>query len=498
MEKKTSAEVTDKQQKTADGFVNFISRLGINPANPQSNLNAGRYTFNLLTRNRLQLEAAYRGSWLVGQMIDSVAEDMTRAGINITSSEAADHIQEMQASLSRLQIFQSICSEVKWSRLYGGAIAVMQIDGQKLDTPLDPETISLGQFKGLVVYDRWQVNPDLSLLIQSGPNMGLPLFYEIITGWKSDSTTSEPTANGTLKVHHSRCIRMIGIELPFFQAITEMMWGESFLERVWDRLISFDDTTLSAANLVDRAQLRTVGVDDLREIIAAGGPAYEGLVQMFEMVRQFQTNEGITLLDKNDVFQTTSYSFAGLSDILLQFGQQVSGAAQIPLVRLFGQSPAGLNATGEADIRMYYDNILAQQESKLRNPLEVLLKVLYRSLFGIPAPKDLQFTFVPLWQMSAMDKATIAKTNTETIIAAHQEGAIDTPTMMEELRHSSGDHGLFTNITDEQIEEAKMEPPMLGETLPEITQPAVKNIDHASEVSKTKRMMDKIKAWVSG
>lgn len=46
---------------TVDGFDNFISRLGLNNDNA---LSAGTYEFNLVTRNRILLEAAYREAGL--------------------------------------------------------------------------------------------------------------------------------------------------------------------------------------------------------------------------------------------------------------------------------------------------------------------------------------------------------------------------------------------------------------------------------------------------
>jgi len=436
-----------KAHMTADGFDNFVSRLGLNNDNA---LSAGTYEFNLVTRNRIKLEAAYRGSWIVGAVVDSVAEDMTRAGIDITTNEAEEDIKDLQAQFNRKQVWQSLASLSKWGRLYGGAIGVIQLKGQDLSTPLDLETVGKDQFQGIVVFDRWQLNPVLDHVIQEGPEMGLPKYYDIV----NNPTQLEPdakTATGQQRVHHSRCIRYIGVELPYFQAITEMMWGESILERLWDRLISFDNATMSSASLIDRANLRTVGVEGLREIIAAGGAAQQGLLAMFEMMRSLQVNEGLTLIDKNDTFQTTAYSFAGLSDMMLQFGQQLSGASGIPLVRLFGQSPAGLSATGDSDIRMYYDNINAQQESKFRNPLEVLLKVMWRSTFGKAAPKDLEFQFTPLWQMSSLDKSTIAKANTETIVGAFEAGLTERSTAMKELRGISSDTGIFSNISDEEI-----------------------------------------------
>lgn len=60
-----------------------------------------------------------------------------------------------------------------------------------------------------------------------------------------------------------------------------------------------------------------------------------------EMVRQYQTNEGMSLFDSEDEFETHSYSFAGLSDLLSEFKEDIAGAVGIPLVRLFRQSPKG-------------------------------------------------------------------------------------------------------------------------------------------------------------
>lgn len=457
--------------KTADGFDNFVSKLGLNNRNT---LSAGHYEFNLMTRNRIQLEAAYRGSWIVGKIVDSIPEDMTRSGISITT-DSNDDVKKIRSAISRLQISQAICTNEKWARLYGGSIAVIQIEGQKLDTPLDVSTIGKGQFRGLVVYDRWQLNPVLQDVIDSGPELGLPKYYEIVNDPRQVQATA-PTMTGQIKVHHSRCVRSIGIMLPYFQAITEMMWGESNLERLWDRLISYDNASMSAASLIDRANLRMVGVQGLRDIIGAGGEALQGLVSMFEMVRSMQVNEGITLLDKDDSYEANSYSFAGLSDMLIQFGQQLSGACDTPLVILFGQSPAGMNATGESDIRNYYDKILANQEAKLRNPWEVVLKVLWRSVLGKDCPEDMEFEFVPLWQMSETDKATNAKTTAETVIGAYEAGMISRSVGMQELKDKSPETGLFSNIPDEDIAEAAEEDPPVPEAVPAAPTPGEKPV----------------------
>lgn len=494
--------------KTVDGFANFAARLGVNPhdgSGSGNNLTSqGFYIPNLITRNRLQLEYGYRGSWIVAKMINTVSEDMTRAGIAITTNEGADQVSEIEIKMTRLKIWSSICETLMWGRLYGGAIGVMQIRGQKLDTPINLDSVEQDQFMGITPYDRWQIYPVLDKLINEGPDLGLPEYYDIVLGANMNNPGQEPggqmteNPNGRVRVHHSRCIRVIGIKLPFWQAITEMLWGESVLEQLWDRLIEFDTATAAAGNLINRAQLRMIGVEGLREIFAAGGAAQEALIEMFEYIRKFQQNEGITLLDKNDTFDSVAYSFAGLADVLIQFGQQLSGASDIPLVRLFGQSPAGLSSTGESDLRMYYDGILAKQEATLRNPLEILLKVLWRSTTGKPAPKDMTFEFVPLWQMSAKDKADIAKVITDAILEVHEAGIIKPATALKELKEMSGDHGIFTHITDEEIEEAENDEPPKPDEADVGSEPSAGTGNLGAGPTKPKELVKKAQSGATG
>ena len=91
-----SKSLVQKMSQTADGFENFVSRLGLNQQNALSD---STYEFDLITRNRLLLEAAYRGSWIAGRGIDCVAEDMTRAGVNITTSKGTKDIPKLKSSM---------------------------------------------------------------------------------------------------------------------------------------------------------------------------------------------------------------------------------------------------------------------------------------------------------------------------------------------------------------------------------------------------------------
>src|SRR5262245_57558985 len=128
------------------------------------------------------MEYVYRGSWIAGQVIDAVAEDMTREGVSITSDDPPDKLQELEQDVGRLQIWTKLCQGIKWGRLYGGGIAVMLVDGQDASTPLRLESIGRDQFKGLLPLDRWQVQPSVNdLVTEFGPDLGNPRLYELLT-----------------------------------------------------------------------------------------------------------------------------------------------------------------------------------------------------------------------------------------------------------------------------------------------------------------------------
>ena len=183
------------------------------------------------------------------------------------------------------------------------------------------------------------------------------------------------------------------------------------------------------------------------------------MIKTFALIRNMPSSEGMSLVDAKDGFEPHSHTFSGLSDVLLQFAQQISGALQIPLVRLFGQSPAGLNATGDSDVRFYYDLIKQQQESRLRWAFEMILGLVYRSKFGKEPPDDLNFEFNSLWQTSDVEKAQIAVGVTNAVTQAYDAGLVSKPTAMKELRQSADVTSIWSNITDDDIAEAEAEPP---------------------------------------
>lgn len=428
---------------TADNYQNLTARLGIGADNIHS---ASTYGYNPITRNRQLLEFMYRGSWIVGRVIDVVAEDMARAGVRLNSSLTPDEIKKVHRGAQRLSLWDSVEGGIKWSRLYGGALLVMLIDGQDAATPLDARTIAQGQFKGVLPMDRWMVQPTFNRVVEEyGPSFGDPAFYYV--------TANVPLLQGK-PIHHSRVIRLGGRDLPWYQRQTENFWGMSEVERLYDRLVAFDSTTAGAAQLVYKAYLRTYKVKGLRQILAGPPAAQVGLFAQIDAIRKYQSAEGITLMDAEDEMEALQYGFTGLSDLLSRFAEQVSGATGIPLVRLMGQSPAGFS-TGAEDVRSYYDLINSQQNATLRRGVQSLYEVLCYSELGRAPPEDFSYDFEPLWQMSEKEKADVASTRTQTALSVRDAGDIGQAPFLRELKQMSDSTGAWSNITDDDIAKAE-------------------------------------------
>lgn len=428
---------------TVDSFINFQHKLGIGADNV---LSSSTYGFNPITRNRIQLEWIHRGSWLGGIAINVVAADMTRAGVEYATELPAEASDQMDEEAVTLGIWQEMESTLQWGRLYGGAICVALIEGQDMRTPLDISTVGPGQFKGLLTLDRWMLDPSLEDLVTTmGPDLGKPRFYRV--------QSSAPALRGQT-IHYTRVmLRHVGAKLPYNQSQSENLWGCSVIERLYDRMQAFDLASTGAAQLVTKAYIRTMKVDGLRDIAAAGGPAMEGLAKYTDFMRRMQGIEGMTLIDAKDEMSIDGHqAFSGLSDALSSFAEQLSGALEIPLIRLFGQSPGGFS-DGDANLRNYYDHISKAQQTEMMVGVTKVYRMMAQSN-GIKLPPDFRIQFRSLWQMDMPEKVAGAKTLVEAVIAAYEGCLISQRGALRELRQSSRAFGIFSNITEADIEAA--------------------------------------------
>lgn len=459
MSKRKRRRVLDKapepqpiRSRALDAFSNVLARLGAGTPNL---LEGTEYSLQRMSRDFNTLNALYRESWIVRRIIDVIPADMLKNWITITSGLDPDVEKRLSLTLRRTQLIDKLKRGMQWGRLYGGALGVMLVkhQGYDLSQPLQLDWIMPGDFAGLLIFDRWNgVNPSSELIEDiSDPDYGFPKYY----------TVTDPAGGGSVKIHHSRVIRFTGNTLPFWEEIAEMQWGASVVESIFDELRKRDNVSWNIAQLTFMANIRVLKMQDLGQLLAAtDNESQAELLRTLEAQNMLLNNMGMQVMDAADGLETHQYTFGGLADCYQQFIMDISGAAEIPVTRLFGRSPSGLNATGESDLQNYYDMIAEKQESYLRPILNKVLPPFIISTLG-SLPDDFDFEFDPVAEPTDKERADLAKCGTDNVVAAYNAGLISQRTALKELKQQSERTGVWTNITDEDIERASdsVEPP---------------------------------------
>lgn len=470
--KTVAALVELSRHTTKDSYSNPGANLGAGQPNL---MNLSEYPLTRITKDYYLMTSLYRNDWICKRIIDTPAEDMTRAWIKFVSQIDPDAVKKLEKVIRKMHVKERILNALKWARLYGGSGAVIMIKGQEdmMDQPLDLDTVMPGSFCGLIVLDRWEgITPDIELVTDmDDPDFGRPKYYYI----------GGQQFGGNMRVHYSRILPFIGRELPSVEEQAEMFWGASEMEHVFEELNKRNTSSANIAQLLFQANIRILKVGDLAEQLSTMDP--EALTEIYEVARaqnELMSSFGIQFLDKDDNFETHQYTFAGISEVYKAFMSDIAGAAEIPATKLFGRSPEGMNSTGESDLTNYYDGIVAKQEAVLRPALEKLLPIICVSTFGA-MPDDIDFEFNSVRSSSEAERANLAKNIVDSVLAVFNADVIDKPTAMEELRKSSSYTGLFTSITDEQIDAAKQEMEMQAQQEQETPLPEPEDGESANQ-----------------
>ncbi len=439
---------------TLDEFVNPLARSGAGMPNL---LEATEYPLTRFTQNWQVLNSLYRSHWVVQKIINTIPQDMMKNGYDFQSDINPDQIQKISKIIRQTRLHSKILNGLYWGRLYGGAAGIIMIDGEadRMDEPLDLDRVMPGAFKGLLIMDRWSgIMPSADLITDiTDPDFGMPEYYEVTL----------PEGQGVIRLHNSRVCRFSGREMPYLEKLAENYWGTSEMEHVFSELKKRDNVSWNIALLTFMANIRVMKIDGMEQLLAYGGDkSQQALYNTLEGLNMMLNNNGIQILGKDDSYESHQYTFSGLGEVYDRFMMDVSGACGIPVTKLFGRSPAGMNSTGDADMDNYYDTIEQSQESQLRPVLDKLLPIVCMSALGA-VPDDLDYIFNPVRRPSNDEKQSLGSQQTAAVVQAYTAGLVSEKTALRELQGSSKLTGMWTNITDKQIEAASDQPEAAGE-----------------------------------
>lgn len=428
-----------------DYLQNMAARTGLGTPNL---ISGTEYPLVRFTYNYWELITLYEEHWLCRRIVDTPAEDMIRTWPRLISSDLdPKDLGRLDRALRRTRVRQDVLTTLKWARLFGGAGALIVIKGHEnnLDEPLDLDSVELGAFQGLLPFDRWagiQPEGEPSVDFSRPQDFNLPERYTV-------------TASGgdSYKVHASRVLRFTGYTNPTPEREAYSWWGISVLEPAIEEIKKYDNMNWNVALLTFRANLLGYKEPELAQIISGVGMS-KGAATQWERrmtaINHLVSNQSMIPLGKDGDLVSVQYTFAGLAEVMMNQQLVVSGAAQMPVARLWGRTYSGLGQTGDGDEKIYEERIATDNETQVRPQLEKLYPVLCMSELG-EVPEDLDLNFPSVRVLDEKEKSEMAKTVVDAVAVCVNTGFMSKRTAATELKESAEVTGFGTNLTDEEI-----------------------------------------------
>lgn len=388
--------------------------------------NDGRYTNTMTKFNTLRdsdtsftftaepivpdtkLTVLYEQSGLFAKIIDIPAEKAVSEGLNLDKLEGnvAEYITD---KLDDLDWEENMATALKWSRLYGGAIAVMIVDdGGRLEDHLNINNVK--DIEEIKVFERAVVQPDYVSMYRNrfngNANSLEPDFYIV------------NSVSGMFKVHKSRCLVFKNGKMPELSSYEQYrMWGIPEYVRIKNELRRTVTSHESADKLLNKSVQPVHKIKNLSQSLATQ-QGEENLLKRLEAVDLARNMLNTIAIDsEGEDYAFATFSMTGVKDTVEVACNLISAITNIPQTILFGRSPSGMNSTGESDLENYYNFISQIQKTSLKRNTRRLLDIILRAgvrkgeLTSIPKYKT---EFNKLWSLSEKEQAELEKTKADT------------------------------------------------------------------------------------
>ncbi len=319
---------------TRDSLSNLAASLGAGKDK------AVHDAFTVFDLGRAKVEAMYRGDWLARKVVDIVPYDMVRAWRSWSGHRAA--VARFEAAERRLGLRKTVQRAMVLGRLYGGgAIIDRRRRGRhcRAGAPARPAAAGRGGVRFLHAVSRWQLGASESELNPLEPvvrraDVLLAVCPGLDLRWNS-------TPRGW-------CASW-AIRLPDPMRGRRSCGPTRVLQSLYDAVHAAALSGAGATSLLHEAKVDVVTVPGLCEHLSSAETTAQ-LSARFAYAAAMKSMNNLLLLGDGESWSRQTVDFAGLPEMARTFLQVAAGAADIPVTRLLGQSPAGLSATGESDV----------------------------------------------------------------------------------------------------------------------------------------------------
>jgi phage-related protein (TIGR01555 family) len=466
--------------KVFDSFVNLLTNIGVVGRDKRMSATpVGPANFDYQT-----LENLYGGDDIVARLCDLPAKTMTRKWLQITGVDDPKEAADVLTAGRELGIQAKTREAITWGRLFGSALIIMGVDdGQTMDKPVNEKRIKSIDY--LLVLDRWDLEIH-SIVTEFGKNFGQPETYEVL----SSATTTVVGIAGTeaIKslqqqpiVHASRVLRFDAVPTPRRRKDQLQGWNESAVSRVYEVIRDFSQSYAGTAVALQNLGSMIYKLKDLGKMLAADKDSL--VLTRLQLLETARSSVNMVPLDADgeELAPVASGSMTGAKDLLERWDVRLAGAIGWPVTVLMGRSPAGMNATGENDLAIFYDTMEGDQ-----GDITPLLERFYRYLMlakdGPTKGKELEgwaLKWNKLWQESQGEQAKTRQALAQAD-AVYLDRGVLSPDEVANSRFAGDEYSIDTELDQEAREteaiEETDEPETVNMLRPEDVDPEIEAV----------------------
>lgn len=318
-----------------------------------------------------------RQYWLADDIAKRVIETVPRLAmrrafeLKIHGDDGKETSEAIIARAEELQFAQKYTKAMMMRRAFGGAALFPVLDGAQGDLRQPLDKTKVRKVLAMHLLEPRELLPTSWYTDLRDPKFGTPerfMFVPVLTG-------GTPPPQTLAEIHESRLIIFQGVKVSrLYQAGDRIGWGDSVLTPIRDVLRDFGLAWGSASALLQdfaQAVLKIEGLANL--MVTDQDKVARARIEQIDLLRSVLR---MIVIDKNDEFSREETPINGLAQLLDRISLRMAAAADMPVTWLMGQSPAGMNATGESDREIMYERARAEQhdvEPQVEQGLELLM-----------------------------------------------------------------------------------------------------------------------------
>lgn len=235
------------------------------------------------------------------------------------------------------------------------------------------------------------------------------------------------------KTHASRMLTFVFREVPDLLKPAYSFSGVSMTQLMMPYVNRWLRTAKNVNDLINIFSIVTLSTD-LQTMLQQPVNSDKGLLARVRSFTQTRDNRGMMIINKGtEELGIQNVPLGSLDKLQAQAQEHMATPARMSLLKFFGITPSGLNATAEPEIKAQNVHTHSMQEYGFGDHIKVVLKLIQMHLYGT-IEKDLAWEWVSLDEPSGTEKAQIRKADADRDAVLIEKNVISPDEVRNRLR----------------------------------------------------------------